>query len=159
MQILNVKNEYYNNIGNVEEVIIPIGFKLKGRESEINVINIIKNEFGGKIELLNEINITGHKNPDFLWNGKLWEIKSVSSKNSVDLQVRYALKQIYKNVGGIVLIIDRCCLSMNEIVNIIINRVKRTNFEHIPKVDVIMIKNNEVADVIRVKNKDIPSTK
>lgn len=38
---------------------------------------LFENEFGGKIELLNKINITGHKNPDFLWSGKLWEIKSV----------------------------------------------------------------------------------
>lgn len=158
MQIINVKNEYYKNKKLGVEVIVPNGFNYKLRELEIEIVNIIKEEFGGTIELLNEINITGYKNPDFSWENKLWEIKSVSTKNSVDSQVRYALKQISNNVGGIVLILDRCILTITEIIDIVAKRVKRTSFKTIPEIDVILMRNFKVIDVIRIK-KDIPSAK
>ncbi len=158
MQIINVKNEYYKNKKLGGEVIIPDYFNSKLRNPEIEIVNIIKDEFGGAIELLNEINVTGYKNPDFSWENKLWEIKSVSTKNSVDSQVRYALKQISNNVGGIVLILDRCILTITEIIDIVAKRVKRTSFKTIPEIDVILMRNFKVIDVIRIK-KDIPSAK
>ena len=158
MQIINVKNEYYKNKKLGSEVIVPNGFNYKLRNPEIEIVKIIKDEFGGAIELLNEINVTGYKNPDFSWENKLWEIKSVSTKNSVDSQVRYALKQISNDVGGIVLILDRCILTITEIIDIVAKRVKRTSFKIIPEIDVILMRNFKVIDVIRVK-KDIPSAK
>lgn len=159
IQIKHVKNEYYDNKFQIAQVVIPNGFDYNERKDEIEVIHKIKDEFGGKFELLNEINITGYKNPDFIWESKCWEIKSVSSKNSVDSQVRYALKQIAKEVGGIILILDRCFLSMDEVIDIVFNRVKRTNFHIVSKVDVILMRYLTVIDIIRLIRKDIPSAK
>lgn len=159
IQIKHVKNEYYDNKLQIAKVVIPTGFDYNERKNEIEVIHKIRDEFGGKFELLNEINITGYKNPDFIWESKCWEIKSVSSKNSVDSQVRYALKQITKEVGGIILILDRCLLSMDEVIDIVCNRVKRTNFHIISKVDVILMRDLIVIDIIRLIRKDIPSAK
>lgn len=159
IQINHVKTEYYENKLQITQVVIPTGFDYNERKKEIEVIYKIRDEFGGRIELLNEINITGYKNPDFIWEGKCWEIKSVSTKNSVDSQVRYALKQISKEVGGIVLILDRCILSIGEVIDIVCNRVKRTNLHIISKVDVILMRDCKVLDIIRLIRKDIPSAK
>ena len=159
IQINHVKTEYYENKLQITKVVIPTGFDYNERKKEMEVIYKIRDEFGGRIELLNEINITGYKNPDFIWEGKCWEIKSVSTKNSVDSQVRYALKQISKEVGGIVLILDRCILSIGEVIDIVCNRVKRTNLHIILKVDVILMRDCKVLDIIRLIRKDIPSAK
>ena len=159
IQVINVTNEYYENRKQIAEIIIPSGFDLKKRNAELETVKTLKDEFGGKVELLNAINIIGYKNPDFIWGSNCWEIKSVSTKNSIDSQVRYALKQISKRVGGIVLIIDNCILTNNEIIDIVCNRVRRTSFQYIPKVDVILMRNYEVIDIIRLVKKDIPSTK
>ena len=130
IQIKHVKNEYYDNKLQIAKVVIPTGFDYNERKNEIEVIHKIRDEFGGKFELLNEINITGYKNPDFICESKCWEIKSVSSKNSVDSQVRYALKQIAKEVGGIILILDRCILSMDEVIDIVCDRVKKNKLSY-----------------------------
>lgn len=150
IQIKHVKNEYYNNKKQMNKIIIPLDFDFQMRNNEIESIRILKNEFGGEFELLNEINIIGYKNPDFLWESRCWEIKSVSTKNSIDSQVRYALKQILKNVGGIVLILDKCKLPVDEIIDIVCNRVKRTSNHTISKVDVIFMRNDKIIDIIRL---------
>ena len=86
------------------------GYRTKGHKTEINVANQIHEKFGGKLVLLKEANSQGVKTPDYLWRGKLWELKSISTATAADNAVRSAIKQIRNNPGGIIL---QCAESVN----------------------------------------------
>lgn len=79
------------------------GYRKKNHKAEIEVANQIRELFGGKIVLLKEENSQGVRTPDYLWRGKLWELKSVSTEKAADSAVRSAIKQIRKNPGGVIL--------------------------------------------------------
>lgn len=79
------------------------GYKLGGHSREIAVAKQINNLFGGKIVLLKESNAQNMKTPDYLWRGKQWELKSISTGKAGDMAIRSAVKQINGNPGGVVL--------------------------------------------------------
>ena len=89
--------------------------------------------------------------PDFIWNGKLWDFKTVSTKSSIDSQVRKGIKQILSNVGGLFLNIDRSNLKESSIISIIADRISRENKRRLKSVDIILIKNGKVLNIIRYK--------
>lgn len=70
---------------------------------EIRMAEFLNKKFGGDIQLLKEANEDHVKTPDFLWNGKMWDLKTVTTEKSADSAVRKGLKQIKENPGGIVL--------------------------------------------------------
>ena len=82
------------------------GYHIKGHKAEIEVANQLRDQFGGKIVLLKEANAQGKKTPDYLWRGKQWELKSISTAKAADSAVRSAIKQIGSNPGGIILQCD-----------------------------------------------------
>lgn len=79
------------------------GYCESRHKDEMKCAEWLLNTFGGDIVLLKEANVRKIKTPDYLWNNKLWELKDVSSVNSADQQLRYALKQIQNNPGGVIL--------------------------------------------------------
>lgn len=79
------------------------GYKLKDHKVEVEVANQIHDQFGGKIILLKEADSQGVKTPDYLWHGKQWELKSISTEKAADSAVRSAIKQIQENPGGVIL--------------------------------------------------------
>lgn len=79
------------------------GYRAKDHKDEIEVANQIRNQFGGKIVLLKEANVQGIKTPDYLWRGKLWELKSISTEKAADSALRTAIQQIKNNPGGAVM--------------------------------------------------------
>lgn len=72
-------------------------------KAEVEAAEILHSTFGGKIILLKESNAHGEKTPDYLWNRKLWEQKSISSSKAADSALRVGMKQIRGNAGGVVL--------------------------------------------------------
>ena len=79
------------------------GYHTKGHKAEIEVANQLRNQFGGKIVLLKEANAQGKKTPDYLWRGKQWELKSISTAKAADMAIRSGVKQIKGKPGGVVL--------------------------------------------------------
>ena len=79
------------------------GYRIKGHKTEIKVANQLREQFGGKIVLLKEANTQGTKTPDYLWRGKQWELKSISTAKAADMAIRSGVKQIKGNPGGVVL--------------------------------------------------------
>ena len=78
------------------------GYHIKGHKAEIEVANQLRNQFGGKIVLLKEANAQGKKTPDYLWRGKQWELKSISTAKAADMAIRSGVKQIKGKPGGVV---------------------------------------------------------
>lgn len=100
------------------------GYRQKDHNVEILVANQIKEQFGGEIILLKEKNSQKEKTPDYLWRGKQWELKSITTAKAADSAVRSAMKQINENPGGIVLqCIDDS--DIKKVIEIVDARVKR----------------------------------
>ena len=93
------------------------GYRIKDHKTEIEVADQLRERLGGKIVLLKEANTQGAKTPDYLWRGKQWELKSISTAKAADSAVRSAIKQIKSNPGGIIL---QCGNGIDE------NELKRT---------------------------------
>ncbi len=101
------------------------GYRIKGHKTEIEVANQLRDQFGGKFVLLKEANAQGIKTPDYLWHGKQWELKSISTAKAADMAIRKATKQIAKTPGGVVL---QCTGSINtdELIRIVNDRAVRS---------------------------------
>ena len=108
-----VKNEYYENKKPKAKIIIPNGYRLRENAEEIKIAELIEEEFGGSIELLLESNRI--MRPDYKWNDSFWEFKFVSSKTSIDSQVRKGIKQIISNIGGLILNVDNCNMAVKNL--------------------------------------------
>lgn len=100
------------------------GYRTKNHKAEIVVANQIREQFGGKFVLLKEKNTQGTKTPDYLWRGKMWELKTISTAKAADNAVRSAVKQIRNNPGGVIL---QCTDSANvdEVIKITDARAMR----------------------------------
>lgn len=79
------------------------GYRVKDHKTEIKVANQLRERLGGKIVLLKEANTQGTKTPDYLWHGKQWELKSISTAKAADMAIRSGVKQIRGKPGGVVL--------------------------------------------------------
>ena len=66
-------------------------------DNQIPTISAVSIWGGGDIKLLKESKEQGSKTPDFLWNGRNWELKGVTTLNSIDRAIREAAKQIQDN--------------------------------------------------------------
>ena len=79
------------------------GYDLAQHQQESTVAKWLHDYFGGDIKLLREVNQDGVKTPDFLWNGKLWELKTLTTEKAANSAIRQGLKQIENDPGGIIL--------------------------------------------------------
>ena len=124
------------------------GYAVKTHLSEIRMSDWLHHMFGGDIRLLNESKEPGDKTPDFCWNGRYWELKGVSTKNSVDRAVREAAKQIGANPGGIILEISASSLTAAAIEETIGHRIRRTSLD---LVDVMIVSHEDLEKIVRYK--------
>ena len=145
----SISLEQYIKTNNNSNIIIPVDYMASKHEEELRVARLLKDKIGGIIHILNESNVDGEKMPDYLWDSKLWELKSISTKESIDRQVRKAIKQIWNNPGGIVLDIKKRCLEEDEIVDIAFNRINRS-YHKIDAMVIILIENSNILKIIRL---------
>lgn len=122
------------------------GYMAKTHQSEIKMADWLHCTFGGDILLLKESKDQGDKTPDYHWNGRDWELKGVSSKNSVDRAVREAAKQIGAYPGGIILEASESGLSLDEIENAAGDRIRRTALN---SVDIIIVSKGKLKKIVR----------
>ena len=79
------------------------GYDVRRHAEEIKTAQWLHDNLGGDIVLLNEINETLQKTPDYIWRERLWDLKTISSEKAANSAVRHGIKQIEKNPGGIIL--------------------------------------------------------
>lgn len=116
-------------------------YKESKHKEEIEVANLLFNTFGGNIKLLNESNIAGQMMPDYLWNGKLWDLKTVTTEKSADSAIRKGLKQIISNQGGVILDYRGKEINQDILIKTIDTRMKRG---HYSTVDIIIMLNDKI---------------
>lgn len=145
----NVTPEYMRYMTpNVGEIKYGLEYDSKRHKDEIEFADWILKTFGGNIELLEESRTNGIKMPDYIWNGKLWDLKTVSTEKSANSAVRKGLKQIKNNPGGIFLNYGNNDISLEEVEKVIDDRVKLSNEN---SVDIMIIMDQKLIKVIRYK--------
>lgn len=112
-------------------------YDFTSHHDEINTAYFLYHLYGGHMVVLKESNALYQKTPDYLWNGKFWELKTISSEKSVDSAIRSALQQIKDNPGGIILsyMNVRCCFDMLS--SILVHRLLRSKIQF--TLDIILI--------------------
>ena len=143
----DVTKEYYGTAKTKGKVIINPGYKKNIHENEIEVANIISKTFGGDVTLLNEVHQQGIKTPDFIWNKKKWELKTLTTEKAADSAVRKALKQIQDN-GGIILDYRTRNITLDVLMSIVDNRMKRNKQS---QADIMILLKDNVIKIFRYK--------
>ena len=124
------------------------GYKIKGHRDEIEIAEWIHHTFGGDVRLLKESDIKNQKRSDYLWRGKLWELKETSSSiDRADKLLQYAIKQIQENPGGVILNIlkniDTATLEQQ-----LMRRIQRSKIDTL---DLMILFNGELIKILRYK--------
>lgn len=124
------------------------GYDAERHKNEIAFADWLHNKFGGDIKLLNESDIDGVKMPDYIWNGKLWDLKTASTEKSANGLIRKGLKQIELNPGGIFLDYGDRDISIDILLNVIEERMKWHKGKGL---DIMIVRSGEVIKVLRYK--------
>ena len=125
------------------------GYHISHHGEEIKTAQWLHENLGGDIVLLQE-NLGGEKKPDYLWNQKHWELKSISTEKAADSAVRGAIKQIEKIPGGIIVDCGNDVKSYADLQRTVANRMQRScNFN----ADVVIIKDGKLVHVLRYTKK------
>lgn len=148
-ELTDVTSEYLNKSEvTTGRIVIPENYDAQLHKREIEVAKILSDMFGGVIETLAEENLDHVETPDYIWNGKLWELKSPSqSLNAIDKRLQKGLHQISKNPGGVIIDLESESIPLVDIVKKAENRIIRTadNIE----CDVIIMIKDKIKFVIR----------
>ena len=102
----NITIDYLKNATPGEGNIIKApGFIDKGHAEENEFAEWLLDTLGGEIIHNADSTIKGERFADYTWNGKLWELKTITSSkyNTIDQHIRDANKQISSNRGGIMI--------------------------------------------------------
>ena len=128
-------------------VIYEDGYTTKNHQAEIAMSAWLYKTFGGKITLLKESPERDVKTPDYLWNGKKWELKSAHSINGADKSLQHAIKQIQDNPGGVILdILGE--LDIQKLERQLLGRFLRSNIDVL---DVMLLSNGDLLKMLRYK--------
>lgn len=100
-------------------------YDIHKNKREIAVAQWLYEHIGGNIKLLTAVNKDNKKTPDYLWNGKYWDLKSISTEKAADSAIRYGLKQIQENPGGLVLQYTGEDADVDKLSNIASGRLRR----------------------------------
>ncbi|MCM1172085.1 MAG: hypothetical protein NC393_08145 [Clostridium sp.] len=130
------------------KIIYDDNYDKKSHIEEINMAEWLHKKFGGDVKLLTESIIRGEKRPDYVWNGKYWELKTTTTEKAANAAIRKGLKQIKDNPGGIILNYNNK-VDVQEVVNNIEKRMKDTGNSNNIHPDVMIIINGKVKTVLR----------
>ena len=100
------------------------GYDETEHKNEVEFAKWINRTLGGDITLLTEINQDGVKTPDYVWNGKLWELKTVSTENAANKALRKGIHQIENNPGGVILDYGEKKIDRNLLIEVLNKRMQ-----------------------------------
>lgn len=132
----------------VGKIIYESKYKCRRHKEETKIAQWMHDNFGGNIELLKELDTDKKKTPDYLWEGKQWELKTVSSTKAIDSALRSALKQIAEKPGGVILDCSELETRVDELQEAIEYRMQRSGQF---SADVIVFRNGKATNVFRYK--------
>ena len=115
---------------------------------EVEIAKWIHENIGGNIKLLTAVNEQNKKTADYLKNGKLWDLKSITTEKSADSSIRKGVKQIADNPGGIILNYVGKSLDLGKLKEFAINRLNRSQ---VMDIEIIAVKDNKIIFVISNK--------
>lgn len=113
---------------------------------EQNIAQFLFRTYGGDIELLEEKHEDNQDNPDYLWRGKLWDLKTPRSNKKVNERVRKGLHQIKGNTGGVIIDISKLTISEDEAWAQVEDRMQSSIKD---TTDIILYRNGEVLRIKR----------
>ncbi len=149
----NIKAEYFRTAkGTNGRTKIEEGVNSRNEKKAIENAEVLNKFFGDEIVVLKDINEEKIKTPDYLWRGRFWEQKSISTAKAADSATRSALSKFEGRegkVGGIIYDITSNEASIEEICQVIQSRMDRAK-EPLP-VDLIFIKDKKIAYIFRYK--------
>lgn len=123
------------------------GYSRAHHADEIKTAQWLHDTLGGDIVLLQE-NLGGAKKPDYIWRGKFWELKNITSDKAADSAVRGALKQIAETPGGVILDCGENEIEISALQAVIDARISRSG--KFP-VDVLVLYRKELLAALRYK--------
>ena len=132
------------------KISYPSGYNFNDHAAEIKMADWLIKNFGGDIEILNEQNLPNKKTPDYLWNGKSWDLKTISTEKAADSAIRHGLKQIKGNSGGLILDFTKDVMDEEKLISIIDRRMSR-GFEG--TTDILVVFQSMLYLVRRYENK------
>lgn len=132
------------------KISYPSGYNSNDHAAEVKMADWLIKNFGGDIEILNEQNLPNKKTPDYLWNGKSWDLKTISTEKAADSAIRHGLKQIKGNSGGLVLDFTKDVMDEEKLISIIDRRMSR-GFEG--TTDILVVFQSMLYLVRRYENK------
>lgn len=107
------------------QIVYAEGYRKSSHEHEVEIAHWLHDTFGGDITLLNEKNEPNKKTPDYLWRGKSWDLKELSTEKAADSAIRHGLKQIADNQGGLILDYKTENFDLKKLVATIEDRLNR----------------------------------
>ena len=142
-----VKDEYNKKATPGKGVITQDDdLQIKKHKQEIEFAEWLKSTYGGDIHIYQEH--SGAKNPDYIWNGKMWDLKTVSTEKAANSAIKEGQKQIRNNPGGIILNYNKNDLSIPVLESVINNRMKW--YKDI-ELDIMIVNNGKTVKILRYK--------
>lgn len=130
----------------VGSITYDTGYDMARHTDEIKTAQWLHDHLGGDIMLLNEANNYKAMTPDYIWNGKLWDLKTASTEKSANSAVRHGLKQIQENPGGIILNYGQNIISVDSLKEVLRKRLTASATQN---VDILVICKDELLTVQR----------
>lgn len=125
MKVQDVTKEYHRSAAPGKgAVTYDAGYKSWKHKEEIKIADWLHENFGGDILLLTESTTQGEKRADYLWNGKLWDLKSVTTEKAANTAIKRGLAQIRSNPGGIILDYEEIDFSLVHLQAVIDKRMQ-----------------------------------
>lgn len=144
-KIVSIKDEFIRNgtPGNGNINYHKDFIARKDNVDERTISKWIVENFGGDIELLPEYR--NQKNPDYLWNGKFWDLKSPEGNKNITKLIQKGIAQIENSPGGIILNYKFEDYDIDLTKKVIEERMKNKKF----KIIIILKSNDKIIDIIK----------
>ena len=124
------------------------GFKKKQKNApERAMAKWLSDHIGGIIRVKKESEVEGIKSPDYLWNGRRWDLKCPTTTTAAKSAIKSGLKQIKPNPGGIILNYGNNTFNPAEVEKTMDRLLQHLNHP----VEVIVISNDRVVLAKRYK--------
>ena len=117
-------------------------------KEEIDFAEWLHNKYGGDIHIQQEH--TGKEYPDYIWRGKLWELKSPKSQDGTNSALRKGYNQISANPGGVMINYGDYDIDLDFILSAI---VKRMQWYRGDTMDIMLVHRGVVLKILRYEKR------
>ena len=149
LEPLDVTQEYLNAATPGQgSVTYDDAFDKDRHQAEVSFSKWLHKMFGGDLHLLDEVNQDKVQTPDYVWRGKLWDLKTVSTEKAADAAIRHGLKQINENPGGIFLDYRGREIDLSKLQSVIDSRMRHSKAG---SVDIMAVLSDTLVKVLRYK--------